>query len=281
MADSISGSTPPIPRGSRDFLGSLFVEQGGVRGVFSHKVSDYMASRPGYPAALFDGLRELGVLPEAPAVVADLGAGTGLLTEEFLQRGYRVVAVEPNAGMRAAADARLQRYDGYRGIDGSAEATTLADGSVDLVTAAQAFHWFEVEASRRECLRILRPSGQVALIWNDRLLADPAQAALDEIFAEFGGQTRATLAKHENRESVPQFFGTDRIATIEYPYDHALDRAGFLSLVFSRSYMPLRQSEQGELAVRRAEAVFDEHASSERIVMRYRTVANVARPQAG
>jgi SAM-dependent methyltransferase len=106
-------------------LRGLFADQGGVRGVFSSKVTDYMASRPGYPATLYDALHNLGALPAVPSVVADIGAGTGLFSEGLLARGHRVVAVEPNAAMRAAADHLLRAYEGYRSLDGSAEATTL------------------------------------------------------------------------------------------------------------------------------------------------------------
>jgi SAM-dependent methyltransferase len=270
---------PQSPRETDDFLRSLYVEQGGVRGVFSSKVTDYVASRPDYPDALYDALRATGALSDAPSDVADLGAGTGLFSAGLLARGHRVVAVEPNAAMRAASDALLHSCEKYRNVAGSAEATTLEDGSVDLVTAAQAFHWFEIEATRRECLRILRPAGRVALIWNDRVLSDPFQAEIDAIFSEFGGPTRDALVARENRAAVPRFFGEAPTVGIDLPHEHALDRADLQSLVFSRSYMPLRDSETGFEAVRRLDAVFDKHAAGGSVVLRYRTVATIGRPE--
>lgn len=275
-------SSPDDPRTSARepdaILRSLYAEQGGVRGIFSHKVTDYAASRPGYPAALYDALRDSGALPSVPSIVADLGAGTGLFAEGLLIRGHRVFAVEPNGPMRAAADARLHRYETYRGIDGGAEATTLESASVDLVTAAQAFHWFDVEATRTECLRILRSSGKVALVWNDRVLSDPLQIAIDEIFAEFGGAVRDALVARESRENVPRFFAGAAATTVEVPNEQTLDRTGLHGLIFSRSYMPPRDSESGARAAQRIDAIFATHATGGTVLMRYRTTATIARP---
>jgi SAM-dependent methyltransferase len=278
MNDSDSGAGGPEGGDTGDFLQSLFVEQGGVRGVFSSKVSDYATSRPGYPDALYDALRASGALPSLPSIVADLGAGTGLFSAGLLARGHHVVAVEPNAAMRAAADASLRDYEGYRSVDGCAEATTLGDASVDLVTAAQSFQWFEIEAARRECLRILFPTGNVALIWNDRELSDPLQGAIDAVFSEFGGATRALLAARDNRASIPVFFGDAPTVTVDLPHEHSLDRLGLQSLVFSRSYMPGRDSEAGLRAARQIDRIFDAYAVGDVVAMRYRTSATIGRP---
>ena len=134
---------------------------------FSDRVDSYAKYRPTYPPEVLRCLQDqMGLAPEM--IVADVGAGTGLLTERFLHNGNTVYAVEPNEGMRKAAEAALNQYPNLRAVDGRSEATTLPDGSVDLVTAAQAFHWFEPVATRAEFVRILRPPCWVALIWNDR-----------------------------------------------------------------------------------------------------------------
>src|SRR5713101_378777 len=105
---------------------------------FSNRVADY----PGYPPAVLDLLRaECGLRPEH--LIADMGSGTGLLSELFLKNGNRVFGVEPNEAMRQAGEEHLASYDGFTSINGSAEATTLLQASVEFVTAAQAFHWFE------------------------------------------------------------------------------------------------------------------------------------------
>ena len=119
-------------------LRALYAPSGGVPAAFSAKVADYVASRPDYPPALFDALRKACALRNG-ARIADVGAGTGLLTRGWLERGYEVVAVEPNPAMRDACDRHCRAFERYRSVEGTAEAMPLAAGSVDLVTAAQAF----------------------------------------------------------------------------------------------------------------------------------------------
>ena len=267
--------TPPTDHGAR--LRSLYGPDGGVRAIFSAKVGDYVASRPDYPDALFDTLRDHGGL-RAGSLVADVGAGTGLLTQGLLQRGCRVIAVEPNAAMRSAADHFLGGAEGYQSVEGSAEALPLPAGGVDLITAAQAFHWFDIDAARAECLRVLAPRAQVALIWNDRRRRDPLHDALDEVLSEFGGAKRAALVAHEDRSEVPRFFGTTPSRECSWPHQHHLDAAALVSLVFSRSYMPARDSEPGREAERRVRTLFGRFAQAGRVPVRYTTVAIIGRP---
>lgn len=237
--------------------------------LFSAKVADYIASRPDYPAALFDWLAAR--LPAAPAVL-DLGAGTGLLTQDLLARGWTVLAVEPDAAMRAACDARLGGRTNYRSAAGQAESLPCADASQDLITAAQCFHWFDIPRARAECRRVLRPGGQVALIWNERMLEDPLQRDLDAVFAGFGGERREAMLKHEDRVHVPEFFAGLTFDTWEGPHEHRLDAAGLDALAFSRSYMPQRDSAAGREASLGLRQVFERHAQAGQVVVRYRTV---------
>ncbi|QPF75773.1 class I SAM-dependent methyltransferase [Roseateles sp. DAIF2] len=252
---------------------------GGTGAIFGPKVRDYAASRPDYPAALFEALA--GWLPARDARIADIGAGTGLLTAGLLARGWRVDAIEPNEEMRAACDAWLGGRAGYRSQAGRAEALPLAEGSLDLLTAAQAFHWFEIEAARAEALRVLKPDGAVALIWNDRVIEAPLHRALDELFAEFGGAKRAALLAHEERHEVPRFFGAARVEERAWPHEHRLDAAGLEALVFSRSYMPAREGAAGRAVSAALATLFAEFAAgAPTLGVPYRTVAMIGRPAA-
>lgn len=261
--------------GSR--LRSLYDQDGGVGEIFSAKVADYSASRPNYPAALFDVFRNTCKL-SAGDVVADIGAGTGLLTKGLLQQGFRVVAVEPNASMREACDRLLRRFQGYRSVDGRAEDLPLEASSVDLITAAQAFHWFEIDKAKPEFLRVLRPNGKVALIWNDRVFEDPLHMAIDGVFAQFGGTKRAALAAHEKRGDVPKFFGTTVPFEFTWPHEQSLDQTGLESLVFSRSYIPERNSPAGREISHRLGRIFKDQARTGFVAVRYTTVVKIGRP---
>ena len=271
--------TRPLPQAADHgaSLRALYETQGGVRSIFSAKVADYVASRPDYPVALFAALQaHAGLGPGC--TVADVGAGTGLLTQGLLQRGCRAIAVEPNEAMRAAADALLGDNPAYRSVHGSAEHMPLADGSVDLITAAQAFHWFEVDAARAECLRVLQASGRVALIWNDRRSHDPLHDALDDLFNHHGGAKRAALLAHEDRAEVPRFFGTGPRQEFSWPHEHALAITSLTSLVLSRSYMPARGSSAALEVEAKVQNLFGRLAAQGRVMVRYTTVAMLGRP---
>jgi len=261
-------------------LHSLYTASGGVGQVFSAKARDYQRARPDYPAALFAHLAtHAGLGPGAR--VLDLGAGTGLLTQGLLAAGAQVLAVEPADEMRAVADAVLGHLPGYSSAPGRAEALPVPDGAVDLITAAQAFHWFDVPRARAEARRALRQGGQVALITNERVAEDPLHQALDEGFARFGGERRDALVAHEAQKAtqgMAAFFDDAGFAQAEWPHGHALDEAGLQALVFSRSYMPLRGTAEGEAAAAWVARVFARFAQGGRVQVRYRTQCCQGRP---
>jgi len=143
---------------------------------FVDRAADYAAGRPTYPAAaldaLFDGLGDAG-----DVVAADLGAGTGISSRLLAERGAQVLAIEPNQAMREAAEPHPR----VEWIAGTAERTGLDEASIDLVTAFQAFHWFDHAKALREIVRILRPAGRAAVIYNERDESDPFTAAYGDL----------------------------------------------------------------------------------------------------
>jgi ubiquinone/menaquinone biosynthesis C-methylase UbiE len=130
---------------------------------FTGKAEDYAKGRPGYPEAAIDTI--VGLAPKG-AVFADIGAGTGKLTVKLAEREYTVFAVEPNADMRKQLAITLAPYTNVKIIDSTAEDTTLPDHSVDILTVAHALHWFNLDAFRLECRRIVKPGGLVMVIYN-------------------------------------------------------------------------------------------------------------------
>jgi ubiquinone/menaquinone biosynthesis C-methylase UbiE len=131
---------------------------------FTGKAKAYAKARPGYPVAAIDYIISL-VPPNA--VFADIGAGTGKFTLQLAVRGYFVLAVEPNVDMREQLAITLAPYVNAKIISGSAEATTLSNHSVDVITCAQALHWFDLDAFRTECRRIGKPGGIMIAVYNN------------------------------------------------------------------------------------------------------------------
>src|ERR1043166_4191741 len=133
---------------------------------FSDRVENYIKFRPGYPDAVIDLLKtECGLTRHS--TIADIGSGTGILSELFLKNGNRVFGVEPNVPMREAGENLMEQYPKFVSVEGPGEATTLSGDSVDFVTAGQAFHWFDQKFARAEFFRILKPSGRGVLLWNE------------------------------------------------------------------------------------------------------------------
>ena len=252
---------------------------------FSDRVDAYVAARPRYPDALAPLLaRELN-LP-VDAVVADIGSGTGISCAPFLAAGFAVIGVEPNDPMRAAAENEFAGHARFRSLKGTAEATSLAGASVDLVIAGQAFHWFDPERFRTEVLRILKPGGALALFWNSRVSdASPFMAEYDRVLIECCPEYLQKWAKSHVDGALSRYapamrivFGGDwREAALDNA--QALDRAGLIARVESDSYAPKPGDPLHAPMVRALNALFDRHAQSSVVTIIYRTRIFFAAPR--
>jgi ubiquinone/menaquinone biosynthesis C-methylase UbiE len=205
---------------------------------FSNRVADYVRYRPGYPTAVLDALRkECGLRPGY--AIADIGSGSGFLSELFLKNGNRVYGVEPNTEMRQAGEEYLASYDGFASIEGSAESTTLDDSSVDFVTAGQAFHWFEQNAARREFARVLKPGGWAVVLWNERLTdTTPFLRDYDDLIRKFGTDYSRVNESYPREDQMRDFFQHNAYRQERLPNFQVFDFEGFAGRVRSSSYMP-------------------------------------------
>lgn len=244
---------------------------------FSDRVDDYVRARPGYPAEVVDALeQEAGLTTDA--VVADLGAGTGISSELFLERGYPVLAIEPNAAMRQAAEERLSGQPGYTSLDATAEATGLPDASVDLILAAQAFHWFNQPAAKQEFTRILRPGGVVALLWNSRLTdATPFLQDYEALLREFGTDYQQVNHQQLDETAVNAFFAPRTVQRRVFPNAQRLDREGLRSRLLSSSYVPAADDPHSGPMLARLDEIFARHAENGLVELQYRTELSFAR----
>jgi ubiquinone/menaquinone biosynthesis C-methylase UbiE len=241
---------------------------------FSSRVEYYVKARPKYPNAMLRFFQnDLGLSPIHS--IADVGSGTGFLTELFVRNGNLTYAVEPNAPMREAAEVYLKDWQNFHSVDGTAEATTLADHSIDFVTAGQAFHWFNPELAAKEFQRILKPGGLVALIWNERLTdASPFMQQfhqLIETYRDKGELGRARLGDNVNTENIRQFFGASGFKIAKFENPQTLDREGLIDRIVSSSYMPLPSDPRYEDLLKEAKSLFDVHQQSQTVQILHET----------
>ncbi|MGH8100641.1 MAG: class I SAM-dependent methyltransferase, partial [Chthoniobacterales bacterium] len=193
---------------------------------FSTRAADYLRYRPRYPSGVRDILRaECGL--KSGHSIADIGSGTGLLSELFLKNGNRVFGVEPNEAMRQAGEEYLASYDSFMSVDGSAEATTLEDACVDFVTAGQSFHWFDQNAARREFVRILKPGGWVVVIWNERLTnTTPFLRDYEALLYKFGTDYAQVKESYPSEQHMLDFFGANAYSSHALPNSQDFDFEG-------------------------------------------------------
>ena len=202
---------------------------------FSHRADDYARYRPGYPAELLDVLEAAGLRPGS--LVADIGAGTGISTELFRARDHRVIAIEPNADMRAAALIR-----GHDSRPGTGEATGLQDASVDLVFCAQAFHWLNARAAAAEFTRISRHGGLIGVVWNQRVtqgsrFAEDLESLLLTASPEYVRKVKVETDRALT--DVQRVFAPAHVHAWHAPNSQSLDWPALRGRLLSASYVPL------------------------------------------
>jgi SAM-dependent methyltransferase len=237
---------------------------------FSDRVENYVRYRPGYPPeALRALLNDCGLA--SAHVVADIASGTGIWTRMLLENGNAVVGVEPNPEMRQAGEQLLAGFPRFSSIAGTAEATTLADASVDFVTAAQAAHWFDRQGARREFVRILKPGGWLVLLWNQRL-TDSTEFLRDyeQLLLTYG--TDYGDVRHERTtETVNEFFDPDPFQERVFAMRQEFDYAGLEGRLLSSSYTPGPKHPKHAPMLGELRRIFDKHAAAGRVAVDYKT----------
>ena len=237
---------------------------------FSTRADNYAKYRPGYPAGVIEILQR-GCGLRATSIIADVGSGTGIITELFLKNGNPVFAIEPNAAMREVAERLLIAHPKFVSIDGTAEETTLANESIDLVVAAQAFHWFDRRKARQEFLRILKPNGWVVLVWNERRLdSTPFLRAYEDLLLQFG--TDYQKVRHENVASeIADFFGSSGFERENLENYQHFDFDSLKGRVLSSSYTPEPDDPRFEPMLSKLKEVFKAHEKDGLVSFEYET----------
>ncbi len=243
---------------------------------FFDRVSNYVKYRPSYPIEVVDTLISRCHL-DNQSTVADIGSGTGIFSKLLLDNRIQVIGVEPNEEMRKAAECQLSEYKNFSSVDGQSEFTNLADSSIDLITAAQAFHWFDRFETKKEFERILKSEGNVALIWNQRKIDLPFQKEYDQALREYATDYNSVNHMNITDENIEDFFYPGKIAKFKFDNSQRFDLTGLMGRMQSSSYTPKINTTEHELLMKVVESLFKKHACNGAITFQYDTCLYLGR----
>ncbi|MFZ1701305.1 MAG: class I SAM-dependent methyltransferase [Pyrinomonadaceae bacterium] len=237
---------------------------------FTNRVANYVKYRPGYPAEVVQFLAEhCGMTPDS--IIADVGCGPGMSAKIFLENGNEVFGVEPNDAMRTAAVEYLSAFPNFVPVAGTSDATTLDDKSIDIIVAAQAFHWFDPTRTRAEFKRILKAGGYVVLIWNERQLDTTPFLTEYEAFLLKYARDYSTV-RHENvaAAELETFFQAE-FGSATFANVQVFDFNGLKGRMLSASYMPPDDHPVYPEMIEELESIFAKHHENGKIKVFYDT----------
>lgn len=237
---------------------------------FSNRVEDYVKYRPHYPEEMITYLEQQAVL-QPGMLLADIGSGTGISSQLFLQKGYTVLGVEPNKEMREKSEELLKDYPQFNAIDGTAEHTTLEKHCIDVIIAGQAFHWFNQEAARTEFRRILKKDGHVLLVWNERMTGSPFEKAYEQLIERHGKQYKELNHRNIDIAVIEKFFHPSTVTLTEFANKQVFDYEGLEGRLLSSSYMPSREDERYPALVADLKQLFGQFQEEGHITIHYTT----------
>jgi len=239
---------------------------------FSRVAEDYARYRPHYPRGVVDFLKTACGLTREQ-VVADVGSGTGILTELFLQNGNRVYGVEPNDEMRSAAEYQLRAYPSFTSVAATAEETTQPDHSVNMITVGQAFHWFKHDLARQEFSRVLVPGGWVVLVWNLELNSgSPFAMAYEQLWHKYLRAAASFSRDRKRPDYVTNFFGEEHINEKSLDNYQISDFETFRGRVLSSSYSPPKDDSRYPVMLGEIKSMFDQYNEDGKVTVEYETI---------
>lgn len=237
---------------------------------FNHRADNYDKYRPGYPQALLDFMYEHNSLGKQSLVV-ELGAGTGILTEELVKWPCTIVAIEPNNEMRKKAVQTLQTFRNCILKDTTAEQTGLVDHSVDFIICAQSFHWFNITETKKEFERILKDKGKVAVIWNIRSAETLFEKEYEDFILEFSIDYKEVKNRELRGNNLGGFFRPNSLAEHLFIYDTYLTFEQLFGRTLSYSYMPNEDHARTPEMKIKLQTLFDKYATKGIISLSYKT----------
>jgi SAM-dependent methyltransferase len=203
---------------------------------FSNRVENYVKYRPSYPAAMIPFFEASLGLKQGQRIV-DIGSGTGLFAKPLLEQGYAVTCIEPNDDMRRAGEQELGRFAGFTSRKHKGEQTGLRGQSVDLITVAQAFHWMDPMATKKEFNRILKADGHIVLAWNLRQHTTAFMKAYHDLKERY--RIEETTARRDDEETLTAFFAPKTMQVQRFENNQLLNFEELKGQLLSASYIPL------------------------------------------
>jgi SAM-dependent methyltransferase len=241
---------------------------------FSDRVEDYIRYRPHYPIDVLDILKSEYLLTPKHTI-ADIGSGTGISSEIFVNNGNKVYAIEPNTEMRFAAESLNKGHSNFISRDGTGECTGLPDSSIDFIICAQTFHWLDTSLAKKEFLRILKPTGKVVLIWNERSVDSEFQKEYEETLYRCVSAYKEVTHRDISESVLSDFFSPRTMTKYQLPNFQDLDLNGLIGRMMSSSYIPKEGKEHLRL-ISEITQLFHNHQLNSKVRFEYRTSVYIA-----
>jgi SAM-dependent methyltransferase len=235
-------------------------------GKFTNKADNYSKYRPSYPQEFIDYLANEAGFGKG-SVVADIGAGTGILTKLLLEQVKSVFAVEPNFEMRQVCEKFCGAYKNFIPVDGTAEATALPDRSVDFITVAQAFHWFDRDKAGSEFRRILKPGGKVVLVWNSRISSNEFIIENDELCRRICPNFNGFSGGTDEDVTIYDFFRDGKCDYRVFNNDRLMPLEEYIGGSLSSSYAPVKGESNYSAFIEGLAKLFEKYSSDGRLLM--------------
>lgn len=244
--------------------------------IFTGKANNYAKYRPTYSREFIEYLySDVGFKKES--VIADIGSGTGILSELLLERSETVYCIEPNDDMMSIAKNVLENYKGFKPINAPAENTTLVNNSIDFITVAQAFHWFDTDQFKHECIKILKERGKVILIWNRMDMQTDIVLENEKINRELGSNFKGFhngINPDDNR-ALGTFFKNGKYERRQFDNDLIFAMDNFIGRNISSSHAPKEGDENYNSYISALKSLFDAYSVDDLLCIKNYTICYI------
>lgn len=243
---------------------------------FTGRANVYAKARPNYALEFIDFLyNDVGM--NSSSIIADIGSGTGILSNALLEKGSTVYCVEPNNDMRKTAENNLSDFTNFHSVRGTAENTTIGTGCVDFIVVAQAFHWFNVENFKIECQRILNPNGKVILVWNSRVSTSEFVKENALICKKYCPNFAGFSGGVEHIDGNIAGFFNNNFELRRFSNDLKFDKIKFVERCMSASYSLKEADREFKSYIFELEALYEKYSVDDILTMPNETIAYIGK----